>query len=51
MAIKQTSEVVIQTTTGNIIFETKINGVNDFGQLETEDALNRIFNVGEVEWV
>ena len=35
----------------NIIFETCIKGVNEFGQLITEDAVERIFNFGEVEWV
>ncbi len=33
------------------VFETTIKKVNDFGQLETEDALPRTFNVGEVTWV
>lgn len=36
---------------GNKVFETKIVGVNDFGQLQTEDVLSRSFNVGAVEWV
>ena len=35
----------------NIVFETCIKGVNEFGQLMTEDAVERIFNFGEVEWV
>lgn len=42
---------LVKLKAGNIVFETKIKGVNDFGQLETEDALTRSFNVGEVEWV
>lgn len=42
---------VVKLKAGNIVFETKIVGVNAFGQLETEDALTSTFNVGEVEWV
>ena len=42
---------IVKLKQGNIIFETEIKQVNAFGQLETEDALSRIFNVGEVEWV
>ena len=41
----------VKLKAGNIIFETKIKAVNDFGQLETEDAIARTFNVGEVEWI
>jgi BirA family transcriptional regulator, biotin operon repressor / biotin---[acetyl-CoA-carboxylase] ligase len=33
------------------VFETTIIGVNEYGQLETSDTLERIFNVGEVEWL
>jgi BirA family biotin operon repressor/biotin-[acetyl-CoA-carboxylase] ligase len=36
---------------GNIIFETTIKGVNPFGQLITEDTMQRLFNFGEVEWI
>jgi BirA family biotin operon repressor/biotin-[acetyl-CoA-carboxylase] ligase len=35
----------------NIVFETTIKGVNDHGQLLTEDSISRQFNFGEVEWV
>lgn len=41
----------VKLKAGNIVFETKITGVNSFGQLETEDVLPRTFNVGEVEWI
>ena len=33
------------------VFKTKIVAVNEYGQLLTADAVERIFNVGEVEWV
>ena len=33
---------------GNIVFETCIKGVNEFGQMMTEDAVERRFNFGEV---
>lgn len=36
---------------GNTGFETCIKGVNKFGQLLTEDVVERHFNFGEVEWV
>ncbi len=42
---------IVKLKAGNIVFETEIKRVNAFGQLETEDVLPRIFNVGEVEWV
>jgi BirA family transcriptional regulator, biotin operon repressor / biotin---[acetyl-CoA-carboxylase] ligase len=35
----------------NAVFATKIIGVNKYGQLITEDAMERTFEVGEVEWV
>ncbi len=35
----------------NASFSTTIKKVNDFGQLVTEDAIERTFNFGEVEWV
>ncbi len=35
----------------NAVFETKIIAVNEYGQLLTEDTMERVFNVGEVEWV
>lgn len=34
---------------GNITFETTIIRVNEFGQLITQDAVERVFNFGEVE--
>jgi BirA family transcriptional regulator, biotin operon repressor / biotin---[acetyl-CoA-carboxylase] ligase len=35
----------------NAVFATKIIGVNEYGQLLTTDVMERIFEVGEVEWV
>jgi len=35
----------------NMVFETRIKGVNGFGQLLTEDTIERQFNFGEIEWV
>ena len=35
----------------NAVFETVIKSVNTQGQLITHDAIERIFNVGEIEWV
>lgn len=35
----------------NSIFETKICGVTEQGQLRTKDVMERFFSVGEVEWV
>jgi BirA family biotin operon repressor/biotin-[acetyl-CoA-carboxylase] ligase len=36
---------------GNIIFETIVKGVSPQGKLITNDALDRIFDFDEVEWV
>lgn len=33
------------------VFATKIIAINEYGQLLTEDVIERIFEVGEVEWV
>ena len=35
----------------NAIFETCIKAVNEYGQLVTEDVVERQFNFGEIEWV
>jgi BirA family biotin operon repressor/biotin-[acetyl-CoA-carboxylase] ligase len=35
----------------NARFETRIKKVNEYGQLVTEDKMERVFNWGEVEWV
>jgi BirA family transcriptional regulator, biotin operon repressor / biotin---[acetyl-CoA-carboxylase] ligase len=35
----------------NAVFESIIKGVNTQGQLITQDAIERIFNFGEIEWV
>ncbi len=36
---------------GNITFEAKIKGVNEYGQLLVEDTIQDTFSFGEVEWV
>jgi BirA family transcriptional regulator, biotin operon repressor / biotin---[acetyl-CoA-carboxylase] ligase len=35
----------------NAVFKTTIVAVNEYGQLLTEDVIERTFDVGEVEWV
>jgi BirA family transcriptional regulator, biotin operon repressor / biotin---[acetyl-CoA-carboxylase] ligase len=35
----------------NAVFATKIIAVNEYGQLLTEDVIERKFEVGDVEWV
>ena len=35
----------------NSVFETTVCGVTEAGQLHTKDAIDRYFDVGEVEWV
>lgn len=35
----------------NSVFETRICGVTEQGQLHTKDVMDRYFGVGEVEWV
>jgi BirA family transcriptional regulator, biotin operon repressor / biotin---[acetyl-CoA-carboxylase] ligase len=35
----------------NAVFSSKVIGVNEFGQLLTEDTMKRTFEVGEVEWI
>ena len=35
----------------NAVFETLIKSVNTQGQLVTHDAIERVFNVGEIEWL
>ncbi|MEO7445040.1 MAG: biotin--[acetyl-CoA-carboxylase] ligase [Ferruginibacter sp.] len=35
----------------NVVFKTTVRGVNEFGQLITEDSLERKFSFGEVEWI
>ncbi len=35
----------------NAVFETVIKSVNTQGQLITQDAIERVFNVGEIEWI
>ncbi len=35
----------------NMVFETKVTGVNDQGQLLTNDSMARQFDFGEVEWI
>jgi BirA family biotin operon repressor/biotin-[acetyl-CoA-carboxylase] ligase len=36
---------------GSIVFDTRIDGVDLSGRLVTKDSIERIFSVGEVEWV
>lgn len=35
----------------NIVFDTTVRGVNEHGQLCTEDGISRQFNFGEIEWI
>ncbi|HUR12076.1 MAG TPA: biotin--[acetyl-CoA-carboxylase] ligase [Flavitalea sp.] len=35
----------------NVVFETVIRGVNENGQLQTIDAVDRTFEFGELEWI
>jgi BirA family biotin operon repressor/biotin-[acetyl-CoA-carboxylase] ligase len=35
----------------NAIFSTRVLSVNDFGQLVTEDTMQRTFDHGQVEWI
>ncbi len=44
-------EKIVRLKKGNASFETQIKGVNKFGQLLTEDAVERSFSFGEVEWI
>jgi len=41
---------LVKLKKGNIVFETKITGVSDSGQLITEDSFERHFNFDEVEF-
>jgi len=41
----------VQLIKGKSTFKTKITGVNEYGQLMTQDTETRIFNFGEVGWV
>ena len=36
---------------GNILFETRVKGVSETGQLITSDSMERQFDFGEVEWI
>jgi BirA family biotin operon repressor/biotin-[acetyl-CoA-carboxylase] ligase len=42
---------LVKLKKGNAVFSTIIREVNKFGQLVTEDKMQRIFNFGEVEWL
>ena len=42
---------LVKLKKGNAIFETYIKEVNSFGQLITEDVMERVFEFGEVSWV
>ncbi len=41
----------VQLKNGNAIFETRIIAINEYGQLLTKDVIDRIFEVGGVEWI
>ena len=42
---------IVRLKKGSAVFSTTIKEVNKFGQLITEDNLQRTFNFGEVQWV
>jgi BirA family transcriptional regulator, biotin operon repressor / biotin---[acetyl-CoA-carboxylase] ligase len=42
---------IVHLKKDNAVFATKIFGVNEYGQLLTEDVMERKFEVGDVEWV
>jgi BirA family biotin operon repressor/biotin-[acetyl-CoA-carboxylase] ligase len=42
---------IVKLKKGNAVFATTIKEVNKYGQLVTEDNMQRIFNFGEVEWL
>ncbi len=42
---------IVRLRKDNVVFETCIKEVNSFGQLLTEDSLEREFSFGEVQWV
>lgn len=44
-------EKTVKLKKGNIVFETKIIGVSQSGELITKDAIERRFGFDEVEWV
>lgn len=46
---KKEKEVTLKK--GNIVFDTTIKKVNEYGYLQTEDVVERQFAVGEVEWI
>ncbi len=41
----------VRIKNNNAVFNTKIIGVNEYGQLITQDVIERVFNIGEVTWV
>jgi BirA family transcriptional regulator, biotin operon repressor / biotin---[acetyl-CoA-carboxylase] ligase len=44
-------EEQVKLKKGNATFETTIKQVNEFGELVTQDVMERNFKVGEVEWL
>ncbi len=42
---------IITVKKASAIFETKIKAVNEYGQLLTEDVIERVFDVGEIAFV
>ncbi|MDQ2864455.1 MAG: biotin--[acetyl-CoA-carboxylase] ligase, partial [Bacteroidota bacterium] len=41
---------IIKLRKGNVAFETRLEGVSEFGELITKDAIERRFEFDEVEW-
>jgi BirA family biotin operon repressor/biotin-[acetyl-CoA-carboxylase] ligase len=50
-AVLYKKDKTVRLKKGNAVFLTAIKEVNRFGQLLTEDTLQRTFNFGEVEWI
>lgn len=42
---------IVRLKKENAVFETRVKEVNAYGQLITEDVVERIFDFGEVQWV
>ena len=47
--IKKNETVRLKKETA--VFETTITGVNEFGQLMTEDVMERTFEFGDISWI
>lgn len=44
-------DTVVSLKKDNAVFKTKIKAVNEYGQLLTEDTMERKFEFGEVSWI